>query len=107
MRSRPNDVELNRIAAEWADIEFMPVETRLLNTAPKPPDNFVARPTEYNALKRLLLAGGGNPVAITAALRGAGGYGKTTLAQALCHDPEIIAHFPDGILWTALGQKPG
>ena len=53
------------------------------------------------------MADGINNVAITAALRGAGGYGKTTLAKALCHDPRIQAAFPDGTLWTTLGQTPG
>ena len=53
------------------------------------------------------MANGINNVAITAALRGAGGYGKTTLAKALCHDPRIQAAFPDGTLWTTLGQTPG
>ncbi len=47
------------------------------------------------------------PVAITAALRGAGGYGKTTLARALCHDDRIQEAFDDGILWVTLGENPG
>ena len=75
--------------------------------APKPPADFVARPIEYNALRALLLADGNAPVGITAAIRGAGGYGKTTLAQALCHDPTIIEHFTDGIFWVELAQEPG
>ena len=75
--------------------------------APNPPADFVARPTEYNALRDLLLADGNAPVGITAAIRGAGGYGKTTLAQALCHDSAIIEHFPDGIFWVELAQEPG
>jgi hypothetical protein len=35
-----------------------------------------------------------------------GGVGKTTVAIALCHDHDIRAAFPDGILWTTLGQHP-
>ena len=38
---------------------------------------------------------------------GAGGYGKTTLARALCADPDIQDAFHDGILWTTLGESPG
>jgi hypothetical protein len=38
-------------------------------------------------------------------LRGAGGYGKTTLARALAHDPDIEDAFFDGILWVELGEK--
>lgn len=48
----------------------------------------------------------GEPVAITAALRGAGGYGKTALATALCHDSTIQDAFSDGILRITLGEKP-
>jgi|694.fasta_scaffold142626_1 hypothetical protein len=74
---------------------------------PKPPADFVPRPIEYDALRALLLADGNASVGITAAIRGAGGYGKTTLAQALCHDPAIVEHFPDGIFWVELAQEPG
>jgi hypothetical protein len=49
----------------------------------------------------------GEPVAITAALLGAGGYGKTALANALCHDSDIQDAFSDGILRVTLGEKPG
>jgi len=38
---------------------------------------------------------------------GAGGYGKTTLAKALCHDEAIQEAFDDGILWVTLGESPG
>ena len=75
--------------------------------APDLPANFVQRPAEFEALKaQLLQSGGGGPVAITTALAGAGGFGKTTLAAALCHDPDLIENFGDGILWVTLGQKP-
>ena len=47
------------------------------------------------------------PIAITAALRGAGGYGKTTMAMALSHDERIQDAFDDGILWVTLGETPG
>ncbi len=43
---------------------------------------------------------------VKTALQGAGGYGKTTLAIALCHDDRVIDAFDDGILWFALGQHP-
>jgi WD40 repeat protein/transcriptional regulator with XRE-family HTH domain len=72
-----------------------------------PPDDFVARPQEFEALKRhILYSQHDRQTAITAALHGAGGYGKTTLAQALCYDPEIQEAFPDGILWVTLGEWP-
>jgi WD40 repeat protein len=64
------------------------------------------RPVEFDALKQKLLDAKGDSVAITAALRGAGGYGKTTLAKALAHDPNIEDAYFDGILWAELGEKP-
>jgi hypothetical protein len=84
-----------------------PGDSAYLNMAPQPPDDFVERPEQYHALRDLLLAGGDSPVAITAALRSAGGFGKTTLAQALCHDEQILKHFRDGILWVELKENPG
>jgi hypothetical protein len=71
------------------------------------PGAYVARTALLARLKRELLgAGTGQTTAITTALRGAGGFGKTTLALALCHDPEIQTAFPDGVLWIELGEQP-
>src|SRR5262249_13124401 len=42
---------------------------------------------------------------ITTALRGAGGFGKTALAQALCFAERIRRQYPDGILWTTMGEN--
>ena len=39
--------------------------------------------------------------------KGAGGYGKTTLARAICHEEAIQNAFDDGILWVTLGEQPG
>ncbi|MEQ1679941.1 MAG: TIR domain-containing protein [Nitrospira sp.] len=76
--------------------------------APFLPSDFIPRQKEFESLVEALL----NPVnqepaAITAALCGAGGYGKTTLAMALCHDERIQEAFDDGILWVTLGERPG
>ncbi len=72
-----------------------------------PPD-YVPRPQEFEALiEKLLDQQRQEPVAITAALRGAGGYGKTTMAKAICHDERIQQAFDDGILWVTLGENPG
>jgi hypothetical protein len=81
--------------------------TRVPFMAPDLPIGFVQRPKQFEALLALLLEGERkDPVAITTALTGAGGFGKTTLAAALCHDEEIIQAFDDGILWTTLGETP-
>ncbi len=72
------------------------------------PADYVPRPQEFGALiDKLLDQRREEPVAITAALRGAGGYGKTTMAKALCHDERMQQAFDDGILWVTLGENPG
>jgi TIR domain/NB-ARC domain len=81
-------------------------QKRVAMMAPEPPRDFVQRPAEFGALKQQLLDAKGDAVAITAALRGAGGYGKTTLAKALAHDPDIQGAYFDGTLWVQLGEKP-
>ena len=81
-------------------------QKRVPMMAPEPPADYVQRPVEFEALKAKLLHAKGDSVAITAALRGAGGYGKTTLAKALAHDPDIEEAYFDGILWVELGEKP-
>ena len=68
---------------------------------------FVSRPKEYEALAAQLVDRDRmEPIAQTTALQGSGGFGKTTLAVALCHDEDIITAFDDGVLWVTLGQKP-
>src|SRR6266568_3356436 len=72
------------------------------------PADFVERPKEFEQLiSRLLDEKREEPVAITAALQGAGGYGKTTIAKALCHNERVQEAFDDGILWVTLGENPG
>ena len=81
--------------------------TRVPFMAPDLPTGFVQRATEFGKLRSLLLdPAKRDPIAITTALTGAGGFGKTTLACALCHDEDVILAFDDGILWTTLGEKP-
>jgi WD40 repeat protein len=74
--------------------------------APSLTGTFVQRPAQYSRLKAHLLGGSAQPAAISIVLAGAPGFGKTTLATALCHDPEIMEMYDDGILWITLGQDP-
>ncbi len=72
------------------------------------PENFVYRHEEISHIINEILNNNKNAnVAITAALKGAGGYGKTTIAGAICYDDEIQEYFDDGILWVTLGENPG
>jgi WD40 repeat protein len=82
-------------------------ENRVPFMAPDLRTDFVSRPDEFAALLSALLdLDRANPVVITTALQGAGGFGKTTLAIALCHDDDVITAFDDGILWATLGEAP-
>ncbi|MGB0386392.1 MAG: ATP-binding protein, partial [Ardenticatenaceae bacterium] len=67
---------------------------------PKPPYELVGRDQLLSQLKKRLLAGA------NIALNGLPGVGKTALAVKLAHDPEVLAHFKDGVLWAGLGREP-
>ena len=106
-RAHRHDIDIPESRARLVQVLKGPAgEKRVPFMADALPEGFVARPEEFDALKRSLLDARGEPVAITAALRGAGGYGKTALANALCHDSDIQDAFSDGILRITLGEKP-
>jgi WD40 repeat protein/serine/threonine protein kinase len=69
------------------------------------PLNYVSRPDLLEPLRALIL---GAPISVAVtALDGMGGIGKTELARALCHDPQVRATFPDGITWVDVGKESG
>lgn len=70
---------------------------------PKPHYAIVGREQLLKDLKRQLITGNGLKAA---AIYGLPGIGKTTLAVELAHDPEVMAHFKDGVLWAGLGRHP-
>ncbi|MBW8875596.1 MAG: TIR domain-containing protein [Acidobacteria bacterium] len=75
----------------------------------QPPEGFIHR-GEYEKVLEALCPGDGiaqaSPAAgLTMALQGAGGFGKTSLAQAICLDERVRRHYPDGILWTTMGEN--
>jgi WD40 repeat protein len=68
---------------------------------------FVQR-SEYAKVRDALLLDGTSrvpTVGITTAIHGAGGFGKTALAIELCYDEQLRERYPDGILWTTLGEE--
>jgi WD40 repeat protein len=72
--------------------------------APPPPVDGTPRPAEVEEIVGLLLDAQGQ--AVTLALKGAGGSGKTFLASAACHDGRVRDAFPEGILWVTVGSDP-
>lgn len=78
---------------------------RVFNIPPRPA-GFVQRPNETDAIVQALVGSSDGGPGHSAVIGGAGGFGKTTLAIDVCHQPGVIAAFPDGLLWTVLGEKP-
>jgi WD40 repeat protein len=74
----------------------------------QPPEGWIHR-REYDEVLEALCskegAQAGRSVGITTALRGAGGFGKTALAQKLCFDERVRKAYPDGILWATMGEE--
>ncbi len=67
------------------------------------PYGLVGRDDLLNRLKKRLCL---SPALAISALNGLPGVGKTALAVAVAHDPEILRHFHDGVLWAGLGTRP-
>jgi hypothetical protein len=106
-----SDAHFYDLEHEWGTfVQHLKAPCRALRIpflAPDLPDRLVHRPGEFDRLLGLVLdASRENPRPGTLAVRGSGGFGKTTLATDLCHHEEIITAFDEGILWTTLGQRP-
>ncbi|MEU0477824.1 NB-ARC domain-containing protein [Streptosporangium sp. NPDC006013] len=73
--------------------------------SPTPTGPVVARPDLYDALFDGVTRDDAGPTTLTTAIEGAGGFGKTTLAVLLCHDPRVAEHFTGGLLWVTVGER--
>ncbi len=97
--------------AEWATFTGFLLSAgradRVPFMAPDLPGSYVVRQTELDALlDGLAVDSEDHAETVVAALHGAGGFGKTTIAAALCHDDRVITAYDDGILWVSLGETP-
>lgn len=96
---------LERLAAELARRErrqgrpAAAAATPIFLAPPRPAQPLVGRRGLLEALRGRLLA----PEAGAVALHGLPGVGKSAVAIALAHDPALLARYPDGVLWAALG----
>jgi hypothetical protein len=71
------------------------------------PSSFVPRPGVFRQIVDSMLdERHKNPSGKTIVLHGTGGFGKTTLALSVCHDPDTLAAFDGGVLWVTLGEQP-
>ncbi|MBI5668875.1 MAG: hypothetical protein HZC41_12785 [Chloroflexi bacterium] len=93
------DNQFTRSKAGSAAVE-MPV-----SILPPQPALFVGRDEALREIKRRLGIGGEmRPITL---IQGWPGVGKSTTVAMLARDPDVAEHFPDGVLWTSLGEAPG
>ncbi|UMP00018.1 NB-ARC domain-containing protein [Amycolatopsis sp. EV170708-02-1] len=104
-------VVLALLSGAWIGLEsWRAVPTRVSGEslgAPVKPTvigSFVPRPELASPIVRMLLAGKTGKVGITTGLTGAGGFGKTTLAEDVCSRTEINKAFAH-IYWIPVGQE--
>ncbi|OHV33893.1 MULTISPECIES: NB-ARC domain-containing protein [Pseudofrankia] len=72
---------------------------------PPPPALVVARPELEVELLAALLGPAGPVAGRTTGIEGEGGFGKTTLAAAVCARDEVRQAFPGGLLWVEVGEE--
>ncbi|HEX6904691.1 MAG TPA: NB-ARC domain-containing protein [Thermoanaerobaculia bacterium] len=77
--------------------------------APAAPEIFIGRTADLDRLKERLGLGSDRErapeVQVLTAIRGWPGVGKTSVASALAHDPEIASRY-EGVLWAYFGPQP-
>ncbi|MFJ8563758.1 NB-ARC domain-containing protein [Streptomyces sp. NPDC093514] len=76
----------------------------LVPAVPPVPEWVIARSESLDVIKALCRRAQGT-VGITTALRGAGGFGKTTLAEMACADPKVRRRFRGRIFVVTIGRE--
>ena len=69
--------------------------------------SLIERADQQRRLLGLLLSRDSGSVAArppVVSIRGPAGFGKTTLAQQMCHSPAVRSAFSDGLLWVETGE---
>jgi WD40 repeat protein len=67
----------------------------------------VDRPAEVNQVVRAVRRSRGGTVGITTAVRGAGGFGKTTVAKLVRADRRVMRRFRGRVYWVTIGRDAG
>jgi tetratricopeptide (TPR) repeat protein len=103
-----DNAEAARIAPAWtarpaADGETPSSNGPIFMPPMLPPHPILGRAELLGQLKEWLFDG--RTLALSA-LNGLPGMGKSALALVASHDPEVRAHFSDGVLWAGLGTRP-
>ena len=90
------------VAAVWV---LVPRSSKgLLPPEPKVPEWVVGRPRELTAVVAALVGGRTGTVGITTGLYGAGGFGKTILAQMVCADRRVRRRFRGRVFLVTVGR---
>ena len=100
---------LSDLSSMWGDTtaDDQAHAGRLVWSVPPLRGDEVARPELAEALVAAVLAQDAGAVGVTTGLVGAGGFGKTTLARVVAHDPRVRAAFSDGVVWVTVGEDAG
>jgi WD40 repeat protein len=89
----------------WAQRMFEPRSAGLVPVVRRPESWVVDRPVEVDRIVGALRArGGAATVGITTAVYGAGGFGKTTVAQLVRADRRVLRWFGGRVYWVTLGR---
>jgi len=92
------------------DIYVNSQEAGAIGNAPARPSLVLGRDEDVKELKLRLGVTSSDRATesfqVVTAVRGWPGVGKTTLVAAIAHDPDVLARYPDGTLWTSLGRSP-
>ena len=93
------------VAAVAALVAIIPRPSRAPSgSIPEMQDWMVRRPREMSAAVDALVAARTGTVGLTTGLHGAGGFGKTTLAQMVCADPTVRRSFGSQVFQVTLGR---
>ncbi|MFF4457261.1 NB-ARC domain-containing protein [Streptomyces goshikiensis] len=76
-----------------------------LSAAPAVPDWVVDRAEVREVVAAVCRRRGGGAVGITTGLHGAGGFGKTILANVVCADPKVRRHFRGRVYVVTIGRE--
>jgi WD40 repeat protein len=79
----------------------------MLPVVQRPEAWVIGRPAEVTRIAAALRRRGGRTVAVTTAVHGAGGFGKTTVARMVRADPRVLRRFRGRVYWITVGRDAG
>ncbi len=104
----PRTIELMEMIQNNETIGLFETEMPIYGNLPPIPDLVIGREDALKTMQSKLVAlrDAGTSAPKNQIVQGWPGIGKTTLTALLAHDPYMHMLFPDGVLWTSLGETP-